>query len=121
MKYHLPSELMSVSLVNTMMSVSLDNTAFLSLELGKSSTARTLTCVHAFISQARHNPGANALCGPKSDIDGTYRELSYAELVQNAHILMNEMIFNLANGRIDGLKGKAVLILLPRDVDFVGK
>ena len=103
------------------MSVSLDNTAFLSLELGKSSTARTLTCVHAFISQARHNPGANALCGPKSDIDGTYRELSYAELVQNAHILMNEMIFNLANGRIDGLKGKAVLILLPRDVDFVGK
>jgi len=97
------------------------NTAQLSLEVGKSSTWRTPTCVHAFLSQARRTPDATALRGPKSNIDGTYRELSYAELVWNAHNLMKGMISHLMKGKKDGLKGKAVAILLPRDVDFVGK
>ena len=96
-------------------------TAHLSLEIGNSFTSRTLTTVHALISQARHNPGATALRGPMSVIDGTYRELSYADLIQNAHTLMTRMIIDMTSGRIDGLKGKAILILLPRDVDFVGK
>jgi len=91
----------------------------LSLELGDSRVWRVQTCVQAIISQARLNPSATALRGPKSIIDGTYRELSYIDLVQNAQNLMERMISYLANGKKDGLKGKAIAILLPRDVDFV--
>ena len=99
----------------------MENAAKLSLEVGKSSPWQTATCVHALLSQARRTPDATALRGPKSDIDGTYRELSYAELVWNAHELMKGMVFHLMKGKKDALKGKAIAIFLPRDVDFVGK
>lgn len=93
----------------------------LSRESGGSRVWHVKSCVQAILSQARLHPNAIALRGPKSAIDGTYRELSYVDFVLNAKYIAKKMICFLADGKKDGLKGKTVAILLPRDVDFVGK
>ena len=97
------------------------NPDHLSHEIGDSRVWHVKTCVQAIISQARLYPSAIALRGPKSAIDGTFRELSYTDLIRNAHTLMKRMISFFVNGKTDRLKGKVIAILLPRDVDYVGE
>jgi hypothetical protein len=93
----------------------------LSTESGGNKVWHIKSCVQAILSQAHLHPNAIALRGPKSATDGTYRELSYVDLVLNAKYIAKKMISFLADGKKDGLKGKTIAILLPRDVDFVGK
>jgi len=110
-----------VKLTNYLKVMSAMNPDHLSQELGDSRVWHVRTCVQAIMSQARIYPSATALRGPKSTIDGTFRELSYTDLIRNAHTLMKRMTSFFVNGKTDGLKGKVIAILLPRDVDYVGK
>ena len=93
----------------------------LSRESGDNRVWHFESCVQAILSQTRIHPDGIALRGPRCTIDGTYRELSYLDFVLNAKQLAKRMICFLADGKKDGLKGKTIAILLPRDVDFVGK
>ena len=95
--------------------------ATLSFEDGGSMHWQHHTVTTAVLAHAKITPTAAALRGPISLLDGTYRELSYADLVSNAKVLINKMVSFLGGGDADALKGKAIAILLPRDVDYVGE
>ena len=93
----------------------------LSLEDGGSSTWNFDNCVTPILSQARLHGSKPALRGPKSLLDGTYKELSYTDLVLNAKTLADGMASFLCNEKDGSLRGHAVAILLPRGIDYVGK
>lgn len=109
-KFHLDPLLKEVDHHKDLLSIEIGN-SFPNLQL------KNQTCVDLILKNAKSNPNAVALRGPQ-DADGTYRELTYSDMVYNAKKL-SDIIQAHFYGK--DLRDKFIAILLPRDVDFVGK
>lgn len=99
----------------------LQNDTILSIEDGGRRHWRHHTVTTALLEVAKTNPTCPALRGPLSLVEGTYRELSYGDLILSAKLVSKEMVTLFGRGNVEALRGKAIAILLPRDVDYVGE
>ncbi len=93
----------------------------MSIEDGGRHHWRHHTVTTALLEVAKAVPTSPALRGPFSLVEGTYREISYGDLVLSAKLVMKKMATFFGRGNIEALRGKAIAILLPRDVDYVGE